>query len=161
MNDWWDTITANSGVFTDDNLFCAFPNTRNHYVDSEVRGKRLAYPQFNKSALESLQREEFQREKVDVMWYTTSAEGVRWVGSDTNRMEICYVGDGNWYFICQQGELFFSVNMVGCHPGVHCNNFCFCNSDGSSSKHLNLSRFVDPNETLNYMFGVAADFTDY
>ncbi len=164
MSDWWDNITDNevvSCIFCNDDYFCPFPSSENHYVDRKIHGKRLSYPDFDKVGWEGLQREEFSRDDIEVMWYTTSAKGVRWVGSDTNRMEICYASAGNWYFACKQGEQFFSVAVIGCHPEVHCNNFVFCNSDGSSEKSVDLNNLKDPYAVLQTMLSIADSFIRY
>lgn len=161
-DNWWDDIVgAESGVFTDDTFFCAFPESNAHYVDSEIYGKRIKLPSFNEEEWARLTREEFSYDSVEVMWDTASAKGVRWVGSETNRMEICYVDSSDWYFICKQGEKFFSVAIIGAHPEVHCNSFVFCNSDGSSGHDLDLEDFQNPRDTLEIMLGIANEFIQH
>ena len=156
---WWDYITdpESDHIFVDDYFFCAFPKSTKHYVDREINSERVKFPWFDKTAWEGLQREEFNRE----MRETDEATIVRWTGSDTNRMEICYSNNSDWYFICKQGDVFFSVSVIGAHPEVHCNSFVFCNSDGSTGHSLNLDKFQDPHATLKHMIDVGKDFIDY
>lgn len=160
MGDWWEEITSfdSDHMFVDDYFFCAMPKSANHYVDSVGRGVKLRYPVFRAEAWEGLVREEVNRGE---MTDAGEATVIRWVGSTENQMEVCYAHSSDWYFICRQGDLFFSVNVIGSHPAVHCNDFVFCNSDGSSSCTLKLSKLQDPGATFKYMLGVAQDFIEY
>lgn len=173
---WWDKIVGDvadrsgregpsklqdmKGIFTDDNFFLAFPESNSHYVDIDINGQDLQYPSFKSEDWEGLVKEEFSYDRVHVMWETLSARGVRWVGSEANRMEICYVETGDWYFICKQGEQFFSVAIISSHPEVHCNDFAFTNSDGSTDYELDLATFQDPLLTLQAMRGIANEFIE-
>ena len=160
MKPWWDKLTKSKGIFCDDTYSCCFPSSGADYVDDEIEGEDVSLPDFDKAGWNGLQREEFSLEEVEVMWYMTSAKVVRWVGSDTNRMEIRYASSGNWYFACQQGENFYSVAVIGSHPEVHCNAFTFGNSDGSSSYGLKIADYVDPHDTVQEMMGIAMGFVD-
>ncbi len=124
----------------------------------DIEGEEIEFPVFNNAGWQGLQREEARREKVEVMWETSSADVVRWVGSDTNRMELCCAESGDWYFICKQDEKFFGVSVIGCHPEVHCNDFVFCNSDGSTDYSVDISEYIDPVDSVASMKEIAMDF---
>lgn len=158
MSDWFQNISDSDYMFVDDFFYLAFPSSRKYYTDKEIQGEKLNYPKFEKDKWSELQREEFEKIVED---NSDSAKVIRWVGSERNRMEICYVYSSEWYFICQQDEKFFSVAVIGAHPCVICNDFNFGNSDGSTSYSLSLDKFVDPQNTLNIMLDIADDLIEY
>lgn len=151
MHDWWDHITKSDDIFDDNNFYCAFPKSKIKYIDDEINDKDIEFPQFDKNGWDDLSL-------VIVMMDETV---ICWDGSYTNRMEICYLDDSDWYFICKQNELFFSVSIINGHPEVHCNNFVFCNSHGSSYHTLDLNKFKNPYDILKYMFNVAIGFLHF
>lgn len=167
MADWWATITSTeSEIFEFDNFFHAFPANLScrHFVDGEIRDEAINFPKFQMNLWSELRKEEFQIENAKRSYYKSyTAHGVRWVGSEENKMELCYIGDCDWYFICKQKELFFSVSVIGSHPEVHCNDFIFCNSDGSSMYHLDLEDWADCNcsELLYDMLEIAEELIEY
>ncbi len=162
-DDWWNKIATDGErcIFEDDNFFRCFPRSQSHYIDDYVRGQILVYPKFDVTGWNGLQREEFTRRASSRYWDEDKAEGIRWIGSNTNRMEVCCVHSNYWYFACKQDDKFFGVAVMGCHPEVHCNSFTFSNSHGSSAYSIDLADFVDPVKTLEYMLEAATVLATY
>ncbi len=159
-NNWFERLIDNSDVFCGEYFDC-FPDTGSSYCDSEIRGKSIAFPEFNDSLWLGLERQEFHLPSIEVMWDNTSANGIRWIGSEDNRIHLCYVDGSDWYFVCKQGNQYLGVSNICSHPEIHCNDFTFGNSDGSTNHNLDLTEFIDPAETVKAMIAIARYFIDH
>jgi hypothetical protein len=158
MTDWFDDIINSTSMLCGENFFNSFPETDMHFCDDEVNGVDIIFPDFNASTWDGLERQEFECECDcdDIIM----AKCIRWVGSDSNKMQLYYADSSNWYFIAKEDSKFFGVGIIGSHPEVYCNNFNFCNSDGSSYRTLILNQYTTAYYTLTKMMLIATNFIE-